>query len=306
MSKEYTNYTNYGNICHRIAYWLVNNNKKFNVRQVYGYMNRTADYGTIIKTIKERGTNYGADGLITEFVECAIHDNQDHSFLPNYVIDKNGKKYLKDTYVDMCRRVSEYEVKNGVSPAIVYLSGSDNSNSSSSPSLHSYLTSKGCSGMGQCTPYYCACNSLQQAFYRLTGIHVSESTIAGVAGTTKSGTGHSGINTAVAWFNKKYGKNVKISWKNFSDLGSNDSERWSELDSYASSGAVFTHLLYRNQYGHYEPFKSVSGNNVIVLNSLGSKCGSSAYCGYVETRSKSAQKSYMNGISQPSVAVLTI
>ena len=37
MTREYTNYTNYSNICNRIAYWLVNNNKKFNVRQVYGY-----------------------------------------------------------------------------------------------------------------------------------------------------------------------------------------------------------------------------------------------------------------------------
>lgn len=66
MTREYTNYTNYSNICNRIAYWLVNNNKKFNVRQVYGYMNRTADYGTIIKVIKERGTNYQSDSLITD------------------------------------------------------------------------------------------------------------------------------------------------------------------------------------------------------------------------------------------------
>ena len=63
MTREYINYTNYSNICNRIAYWLVNNNKKFNVRQVYGYMNRTADYGTIIKVIKERGTNYQSDSL---------------------------------------------------------------------------------------------------------------------------------------------------------------------------------------------------------------------------------------------------
>ena len=51
--------------------------------------------------------------------------------------------------------------------------------------------------------------------------------------------------------------------------------------------------------------KSVNGNNVTVLNSLGSRCSKPAYCGYIETRSKSNQLSYMRGISQPSVAILT-
>ena len=159
--------------------------------------------------------------------------------------------------------------------------------------------------MGQCTPYNCACNSLQQGFYRLTGIHVSESTIASVAGTTTAGTGHQGINTTVVWFNRKYGKNIKIAWKNFNDLGSSDSARWNKLNEYAANGAVFCHILYRNKWGHYEVLKSVNGNNVTVLNSLGSRCSKPAYCGYIETRSKSNQLSYMRGISQPSIAILT-
>ncbi|WP_400258735.1 hypothetical protein [Methanobrevibacter smithii] len=206
----------------------------------------------------------------------------------------------------MCRRVSAYEVLNGVSPAIVYLTGNTPvQNTTNNNKLHNYLTNKGCSGMGQCTPYNCACNSLQQGFYRLTGIHVSESTIASVAGTTTAGTGHQGINTTVAWFNRKYGQNIKISWKNFSDLGGSDSARWNKLNQYASNGAVFCHILYRNKYGHYEVLKSVNGNNVTVLNSLGSRCSKPAYCGYIETRSKSNQLSYMRGISQPSVAILT-
>lgn len=124
MTREYTNYTNYSNICNRIAYWIVNNNKKFNVRQVYGYMNRTADYGTIIKVIKERGTNYQSDSLITEFVECAIFDNKDLSFLPNYVTGRDGVKYYTNTIVSMNNRVSAYEVLYGRSPAIVYVNDS--------------------------------------------------------------------------------------------------------------------------------------------------------------------------------------
>lgn len=163
--------------------------------------------------------------------------------------------------------------------------------------LKSLLTNQGCSGMGQCTPYYCACNSLQQMFYRLTGILVPESTIAGWAGTTTSGTDHAGINTAVAQFNKKYNKNVKISWYGFSDLS------WSKIKEMTNKGGVFFHLLYRNQWGHYEPIKSV-GDSLSILNSLGDRCNYPAYCGYIETRSKSTQQSYIKGISQKSVAYL--
>lgn len=294
-------------LMNNIAYWLVRNNKKFNTRQVYGYQGRTADYGTIISVIKERAGNTQPDALIAEFVECAIHDNNNLSFLPNYVSEpyNNGNKLYRDVYVDMARRVSEWEVKhNGQSPNYVTVKATGG-NTTNNNKLHNYLTTSGCAGMGQCTPYYCACNSLQQAFYRLTGIHVSESTIASVAGTTTSGTGHQGINTAVAWFNRKYGQNIKIAWKNFNDLGSSDSARWNKLNQYASNGAVFCHILYRNKWGHYEVLKSVNGNNVTVLNSLGNRCNKPAYCGYIETRSKSNQRSYMRGISQQSVAILT-
>ena len=33
-------------------------------------------------------------------------------------------------------------------------------------------------------------------------------------------------------------------------------------------GYIFTYILYRNKYGHYEVLKSVNSNNVTVLNSL--------------------------------------
>ena len=163
--------------------------------------------------------------------------------------------------------------------------------------LHDYLTGTGCDEMGQCTPYYCACNSLQQSFYRLTGIRVSEYDIAEWCGTTSDGTDHDGINTAVAIFNKKYNKNIKINWYNFSELG------WNRIKEMLNNGAVFFHLLYRNQYGHYEPIKSV-GDTLEILNSLGDRYGE-GYYGYIEYRSRSEQESYINGISQKSVAYLT-
>jgi len=165
------------------------------------------------------------------------------------------------------------------------------------PTLKPYLTTQGCKGMGQCTGFYCACNSLQQAFYRNTGILIDEKTIAGVAGTTTDGTDHDGINTAVAWFNKKYDKKVKIVWYNFSELS------WTKISEMLEKGAVFFHLLYRDKWGHYEPIKSV-GDMLKILNSLGDNCGGNTYCGYIENRSKSEQKRYISGISQKSVAYL--
>lgn len=222
---------------------------------------------------------------------------EDHQSLPNYITIKNKKVKPKiwNAYVGYLFKVY-YET--GKLPASQPIKSNIYNSSSSSTSLHSYLTNKGCSGMGQCTGYYCACNSLQQSFYRLTGIKVDEKTIAGWAGTTSDGTDHAGINTAVAKFNKKYNKNIKINWYNFSELS------WTKISEFIKKGAVFFHLLYRNKWGHYEPIQSV-GDTLKILNSLGSSCGSGTYCGYIESRSKSEQKSYINGISQKSVAVLT-
>ena len=78
-----------------------------------------------------------------------------------------------------------------------------------------------------------------------------------------------------------------------------------KLQNYINKGAVFVHLLYRDQWGHYEVPKAVYDNTLDILNSLGDYCSYPAYCGYIENRSKSAQLSYINGISQKSIAILT-
>ena len=225
-----------------------------------------------------------------------------HYKLPNYVTVKKYKikPYL---FTEITSRILLFYNKNNRLPTTAEF----NSNiykKDSSAGLHNYITSQGCSGMGQCTPYYCACNSLQQCFYRLTGIKVDESTIAAIAGTTTSGTDHQGINTAVVWFNKKYNKNIKITWKNFNDLGKTDGERWKTMQQYIDKGAVFCHILYRDQYGHYEVPKAVNNDSLTILNSLGDKCTSISYCGYIENRTKSNQLSYIRGISQKSIAIL--
>lgn len=172
------------------------------------------------------------------------------------------------------------------------------------------LENIGCSGRGQCTSYYCSCNALQQMFYRLTGILVPEKTIAKWAGVTTAGVGHAGIETAVAKFNKTYGKNLKISWKNFSDLGSTQKERFENLGKMIikSNVAVFFHLCYKLLYGHYEPIKSINTNTQMleILNSLGTKNSDGSYQGYVENRGFATQQSYISAMNQKSLCIITV
>ena len=130
---EYIDYGNYVWMMNRIAWWLVNNNKtgQFKHRDVYGYFGRAADYNAVITAIRDRKGNKDLmlDTVIAEYVECAIHDNNDLSFLPSYVTLADGKtKLYTDTYVDMANRVSSYEVTHGQSPSIVYLKKENTTN----------------------------------------------------------------------------------------------------------------------------------------------------------------------------------
>ena len=70
---------------------------------------------------------------------------------------------------------------------------------------------------------------------------------------------------------------------------------------------IIADRAYRNKFGHYEVIQEINTNNntVKVLNSLGNKCSSISYCGYIETRSFQTFNSYIAGISQKSIAILT-
>lgn len=165
---------------------------------------------------------------------------------------------------------------------------------------HGHATAHGCDNMGQNTDYYCGVHSLQEVFRNLTGVVVPQSIIAGWAGTTTDGTGHNGIDTAIEMFNKKYSKNLKGKWYNFSDLG------WGGLDKIIKSNNqdLIIHSCYRLTYGHYEVINSIKDNYSLVQNSLGNYCENGCHCGYVEERTHSTFKSYMNEISQKSVLVV--
>ena len=138
MSITQINFGEYTFCLNRIAYWLISNNKTFKTRDVYGYQNVASTKKDLITVIKNRGKNVKLDNsafIINEFVECAIFDNKDLSFLPNYVTCSDGKtKLYLDTYVDMANRVSAYEVLNGKSPNIVYIK-KENKTSTYTPTL---------------------------------------------------------------------------------------------------------------------------------------------------------------------------
>lgn len=154
---EYIKIDEYWYLMNRIAYWLVKNEKTFNTRGIYGYFDRVADYGTIINVIRERGTNYERDALIAEFTECAIFDNKNLSFLPNYVTGSDGTKYYTNTFVSMANRVSAYEVLNGASPRIVYLKKENSTSNNAIAVLEEF------------EKHFGTCRTIDDALYAILG-----------------------------------------------------------------------------------------------------------------------------------------
>lgn len=166
---------------------------------------------------------------------------------------------------------------------------------------HGRSSQTGCDNRGQNTDYWCGPHMAQEIIRNLTGVVIPQSKIASIMGTTTSGTGHSGIDTFFAWFNKNYNYSLEWTWKNFSDLG------WSGLKKILESNNqdAGEHELYRLTWGHYTNFDKIYENTVDVHNSLGSYCNNGCHCGYTENRTKSEARSYMNGISQKSILVVT-
>ena len=216
--------------------------------------------------------------------------------------DKNYPIHIK-LWIYCIAKTIVYYTNNKQLPLQVYYDSNAFIKPQPKPTKKKYGHSKEhcCDDIGQNTPYYCACHSLQEVFRNLTNIVVPQSTIASVCGTTTSGTGHQGMNTCVAWFNKKYGYNLKVEWFNFSDLG------WNGIKNIINSNDkdCIVHNLYRLSDGHYEVINKIYDDYCDVQNSLGSKCSNGCYYGYVEERYLSTFRSYINGISQKSIMVIT-
>ncbi|WP_458454412.1 pseudomurein-binding repeat-containing protein [Methanobrevibacter sp.] len=231
-----------------------------------------------------------------DMAERLIKYVKNNEQLPNY-ITLNGKKVRVRDYVYLYARLVKYFDKNNMLPSEILIDSSVFNNPNRK---YGHAVKSGCDNMGQNTDYYCGVHSLQEVIRNLYNIIIPQSTLAKWAGTTTAGTSHVGLETAVAKFNKDHNKNLKVTWKNFSDLG------WSGIKKIVDSKNqdCIIHNLYRNQWGHYEVINNVS-SNITVQNSLGNYCSNGCHCGYIEYRTQNEFKNYINGISQKSIMILT-
>ena len=186
---------------------------------------------------------------------------------------------------------------------------SNSKSTSNSTNTNIYISSPhptkpGCGGMGQDTSYYCGVSALQKVLFKFNITDFSQSTLAKWAGTTRKGTGHDGIRTAVAKVNQQKGTNIKVSEKTFTEVGG-----WKGIAKVLANKNqdIIFHNKYRLEYGHYEVMNqlNLNTNYTKVLNSLGKKCTDTCYCGYVEDRSCTTMKQYMDAVTQKSLIILT-
>ena len=323
MATKTLTYKQYLYLLNRIGYWIIKNNKKIvSTKKEYKIGEKTRTLKQITDTIKKNGTNYKSNEYIGRYVEYIITNNKDDNNLPSHVNSKNGKaQYPKSSYKDMVKRVTSFRKSNGRNPTTVkatytlkentskketkkQTTTKDNCTNPYTSTPHYHTT--GCNKLGQCTSYYCGPHCLHQSLKKFGITNITESTLAGWAGTTTSGTDHEGLNTAIAKASKKSGVKLRVEWKYFSDFGKTINERFKNIGKIAcqKNKAVFTHIGYQCSgecktgtiFGHYEMFDVVntSTKKVRVMNSLGNKCSDKGYCGHLQTRSFDLEAHYIN------------
>lgn len=226
--------------------------------------------------------------------------------------------------------VKNYQRSNGLLVDGIYgpvtckkLTGQNNNNMTKTASGDStgvytsvgHFVNPGCDKLGQCTSTFCAPHSIHQTDAKKDlEKYADEYRLAGWAGTTSAGTSHAGIETAFYELSKRSGIKIKLEWKNLSDMGASLKDRMQAIGRIIENPNKFViwHILYRkgksrNPVGHYESVKWIDINKMQmgVMNSLGTKCSSTSFCGYMETRNCSEMATYCSGISQKSILIIT-
>ena len=287
-------YDDYRIMANKIAYWIIKNNKKVKLRKEYSLSGKKKSYADVKKIILKNQNTTNSWGR--KFLEAMVIDNKDTSLFPNYVTH-NAKQYSKAKYIYMADYVNSWWKTHDKRPTTVPTAKS----TKKTAKKYGHATVSGCDNRGQNNGVYCGPHSVQECIRNLTGKVIKQSKLAAWAGTGSGGTDHDGLETAIAKASKELNVKLSCKWYNFSELG------WNGINKIikSSNQDCLIHNCYRLNWGHYEVVNSVSGSNVKVQNSLGSSCSQGCYCGYVEDRSTSEFKSYINGISQKSVLVIT-
>ncbi|WP_278944690.1 hypothetical protein [Methanobrevibacter smithii] len=109
-------WTSFCQAMNSIAYWLIQNKKKYSKRDYYQILKQTGN----CKDMEKKAKKWGTDNLVAMYTMDLIKDNKSLDFLPNYVTLKNGERIDKAEYVDMALRVESYIKANERMPAIVY------------------------------------------------------------------------------------------------------------------------------------------------------------------------------------------
>lgn len=286
-------YDDYRIMANKISYWIIKNNKKVKLRKEYTLSGKKKSYDDVKKIILKNRNTTNSWGR--KFLEAMIIDNNDTSLFPNYVTHKS-KQYSKAKYIYMAKYVNSWWKNHDKRPSTV-----PTEKSPAKKGKYGHASVSGCDNRGQNNSVNCGPHSVQECIRNLTGKVIKQSKLAAWAGTGSSGTDHYGLETAIAKASKELGVKLSCKWYNFSELG------WDGINKIikSSNQDCLIHCCYRLKWGHYEVVNSISGSNVKVQNSLGSSCSQGCYCGYVEDRSTSEFKSYINGISQKSVLVIT-
>jgi hypothetical protein len=249
--------------------------------------NRVPSYVVTIRNKADFTTFlYGISKIIVYYKENKV--------LPNSCL-------FTSSYIDVNKKEAT-KTKNNQST-----STSSNADTTIYTSSPHYLNT-GCNNLGQCTSYYCGVHSVHQVLRKFGITKYNEAKLAGWAGTTTSGTNHQGILTAIA---KASNGKLQAKWINFSSLGKDTNSRFKALGKLISQKDTdcIIHNLYRLKYGHYETIHKIDHTNktVYVLNSLGDKCGTTSYCGYIEKRTYNEYAKYIANTpaNQPSICLIT-
>lgn len=171
-----------------------------------------------------------------------------------------------------------------------------------------HYTTEGVGKLGQATSYYCGPNMIHQMLKKFGITKYSQKQIASLCGTTTSGTDPESLKSCIEYIARKEGITLDVQRKYLSDFGSSTKEQFKAIAKLLCKSNIFvgTHIGYQDSgsvggsgykiFGHYECFDKIdtSKKQIRVLNSLGSKCSSTGYCGHLQWRSYDLEKTYIN------------